>query len=108
MWKMAWPGQSPGESSRSGPYSGGPRNRHATGCKCGSNRSACAELRRTGGQAGRYARSENPKAQKRERRQNKRESIFKCWLIGAEPLGELAKERGPDADDDGKHQHLDA
>ena len=101
---LAGAGERPGPC----PQSDGARNTDASGGERGSDRSAGAQLGRAGRQAGGNSGAENPEAEQREGCQHQRERILERRLVGAEPLGELAEQRGSDADDDRQHQYLDA
>jgi len=50
---------------------------------------------------------EDPEPKKGKCRQHQRQGILERGLIVAETLRELAEQHGADADNDGKHQHLD-
>ena len=97
-----------GERPGSCPQADGARDTDASGGERGSDRSARAKLGRAGSQTGRNPGAENPEAEQRQRREHQRQRILERRLVGAESLGELAEQRGSDADDDGEHQHLDA
>ena len=75
---------------------------------CGADGCTGAELRGAGSQTGRDPRTENAKAQQCQGRKHERHGIVERGLIAAKTLRELAEQGGADADDDGKHEHLDA
>jgi hypothetical protein len=79
----------------------------APGRGYGTDCSSGAELRRASRKAGCDAQTVDAETEQRQRCQRDGQHVLQCRLA-AEPLGKLAEQVGADADDDGKHQDLDA